>query len=175
MIGAGASGLVTCGALLEGQVDVVCMESGEDIAGLWAESRAYDCLTLNSSKLMAELPNFTWSEGGINPTTFPTRAEYASYLHAYARRFGINERVRLGHRVVEVAPLQPGPSSPLKKGWKVVTEAGGVRRTELFDAVIVCTGHFEQAKRLATHERPSVCFLRQPSVVLFFFFFFFFF
>lgn len=43
-----------------------------------------------------------------------------------------------------VLSVRKRPDFPASGQWEVVTEAGGVRESHIFDAVMVCTGHYQE-------------------------------
>ncbi|KAI5082142.1 hypothetical protein GOP47_0001885 [Adiantum capillus-veneris] len=93
---------------------------------------------------------------------YPDHAEVLAYLQDYALHFNLLPYVRFGRRVTQVAPIHkptvhpeslahPLPSKSefrLPHQWSVTSEAeaGRMTMTDIFDAVVICNGHYFQPK-----------------------------
>lgn len=124
VIGAGASGLSTAGALARRGVDALVVDRGTLIGESWANR--YERLHLHTIRRFSGLAHH-----GI-PRRFPrylSKDEYAAYLQEYAETAGL--RVALGETVTAV-----------RSGWEVETS----QRTLRTHVVVVATGHYLQPR-----------------------------
>jgi cation diffusion facilitator CzcD-associated flavoprotein CzcO len=134
VIGAGPSGLTACKTLREAGLDATCFEAGSRVGGQWVidnssgTSAAYHSLRTNTNRAMSRFSDFTFPD---DYPEYPSHAQMADWLEAYARRFGVLEHVRFGARVARIDARECG------EFW-VHTQAG---TTESFDAVVVATGN----------------------------------
>ncbi|XP_051194798.1 flavin-containing monooxygenase FMO GS-OX-like 4 isoform X2 [Lolium perenne] len=162
VIGAGAAGLVAARELRrEGHTPVV-FERTDDVGGTWVYDDAdatasRDPLAARRSNLYASLRtnlprqsmgffDFPFAAGPDgDPRTFPGHEEVLRYLREFARRFDLHGLVRLETEVVRVSRDANANSS-----WRVRYSrklAGSEKREEeeeVFDAVVVCNGHYYQ-------------------------------
>jgi hypothetical protein len=136
VVGAGASGLAALRALTRVGFDAVAYERGQAIGGVWTlEDRptaAYRSLHLITSRPRTEFAEFPMPDGTAE---YPARDDVGRYLDAYAIRYGLHERVRLGAGVRH-ARRRPGG------GWELELEGG---ETEQADVLVAANGHNEQA------------------------------
>jgi cation diffusion facilitator CzcD-associated flavoprotein CzcO len=124
VIGAGASGLSTAGALARRGVDALVVDRGERIGESWANR--YERLHLHTIRRFSGLAHHRI------PRRYPrylSKDEYAAYLREYAVAAGL--RVALGEAVTAV-----------RAGWEVETS----RRTLPANVVVVATGHYLQPR-----------------------------
>ncbi|NXH65221.1 FMO4 monooxygenase, partial [Rhabdornis inornatus] len=146
VIGAGAGGLVSVKCCLEEGLEPTCFESSEDIGGIWrytdsTDSRrvsVYRSVIANTSKEMSCFSDFPF------PQDFPSYLPHGlvlEYFRMYARHFDLLRHVRFQTTVLSV---RRRPDFTTSGQWEVVTEAGGVRESHVFDAVMVCTGHYQK-------------------------------
>jgi Flavin-binding monooxygenase-like len=139
VIGAGSSGLAALKVLGEHGIAVECFERGSDLGGLWRYendnglSGAYASLRTNVSRRRMQYPSFPMPR---SPIDFPTHAEMAAYLDAYADAFGLRELVRFGCTIERMEPDARGR-------WCLSLDDGGVRT---YDAVVVAIGLFWRPK-----------------------------
>ena len=139
IIGAGLGGLVSARWLLEQGFEPVIFDLGGRAGGQWTRdprfSGIWASMRANSSKYMTALSDFPLPPG--TPLYPPNEAVYA-YLRSYAERFDLLPRLRLGTRVVEVAPQPDG-------GWRVrVAGHDGRRREEIHSKVVVASGRYNK-------------------------------
>lgn len=161
VIGAGAAGLVAARELLQEHHDVTVFEQTESVGGVWVydpEIEKEDLLgTRNARKrvhssmyasLRTNLPReimgytdfpFLPRPGG-DSRRFPGHAEVASYLQAFAEYYGLLNLVEFS-TVVEYVGRNENRNS-----WKVRTRRRDETKEELFDAVVVCNGHYSEPK-----------------------------
>jgi len=142
VIGAGACGLCAAKYLLEVGFGVTVFEIGSQIGGMWCygndngRSSAYRTLHINTSRGVTR-----FSDLDFDPSTqdFPDHVDMHRYLIAYADRFGVTPHIRFNSRVTALQPrFQPHKEHPR---WEAEV-ADGTR--EIFDAVIVASGHLTQ-------------------------------
>jgi cation diffusion facilitator CzcD-associated flavoprotein CzcO len=69
---------------------------------------------------------------------FPSHRQLLAYFADYARAFQLERHVRLGSRVEQCALGGDGR-------WTVRVSANGETRAELFDSLLVCSGHHREA------------------------------
>ncbi|XP_051501583.1 flavin-containing monooxygenase 5-like [Myxocyprinus asiaticus] len=144
VIGGGTSGLASIKCCLDEGLEPVCFESSNDIGGLWCfkenpdpdRASIYHSLIINTSKEM-----MCYSD-------FPIPAHFPNYMHnslimdyfrMYAEHFQLTQYIRFQTKVLNVTQR---PDFPHSGQWDVETESkDGRREKQVFDAVMVCTGH----------------------------------
>ncbi|KAK7133345.1 hypothetical protein R3I94_015273 [Phoxinus phoxinus] len=144
VIGGGTSGLTCIKCCLDEGLEPVCFETSDDIGGLWRfkehpdpdRASIYYSLIINTSKEM-----MCYSD-------FPIPAHFPNYMHnslimdyfrMYAEHFQLKRHIRFQTKVLHVTPR---PDFPHSGQWDVETESkDGQREKQVFDAVMVCTGH----------------------------------
>jgi len=98
IVGAGPSGLAACKhALAKGFCPEV-FESGTAVGGVWNRTLASTRLQTPASAY--RFSDFPWPASAADEGLFPRHDQVAEYTAAYARRFGVLERVRFGCRVL---------------------------------------------------------------------------
>ncbi|XP_061681911.1 uncharacterized protein LOC133503922 isoform X2 [Syngnathoides biaculeatus] len=97
----------------------------------------YRSVVINTSKEMMTFSDFP------PPGHFPNNMHHSEvllYLRLYAQSFGLLQRIRFQTTVVG---MRPTPDFPATGRWEVETERrNGQRESQVFDAVMVCTGHY---------------------------------
>ena len=89
VIGAGPAGLASAAELKRRGVPALVLDRADGVGSSWRGR--YDRLRLNSSRPFSKLPHGRYPRGtGI----FPSRDEMVGYLDGYARRHGIELRLR---------------------------------------------------------------------------------
>ncbi|XP_048064533.1 flavin-containing monooxygenase 5-like [Megalobrama amblycephala] len=144
VIGGGTSGLTCIKCCLDEGLEPVCFETSDDIGGLWRfkenpepdRASIYHSLIINTSKEM-----MCYSD-------FPIPAHFPNYMHnslimdyfrMYAEHFQLKRHIRFQTKVLHVTPR---PDFPHSGQWDVEIESkDGQREKQVFDAVMVCTGH----------------------------------
>lgn len=173
VIGAGASGLVAARELRREGHTVVVFERGDQVGGVWVYTpdSETDPLGLDPNRnvihcslyntLRTNLPRevmgfrdypFVAKEGDQerDQRRFPGHKEVLMYLKDFAKEFEIEELVRFETEVIKVKfMVEIGK-------WKVETKKkkGGFCGHELFDAVVVCAGHYWEP---LIAEIPGIC------------------
>ena len=113
IVGAGPSGLAACKHALAKGFRPVVFESSAAVSGVWAR-------TLSSTRLQTPASTFRFSDfpwpAGTAPYEFPRHDHVAAYMAAYARRFGVLERVRFGSTVLGAE--YAGPPERVVAAWE---------------------------------------------------------
>ena len=127
-MGAGPSGLVAAKHALEAGFDATVFEASDDLGGQWystaAHSGVWPGMRTNTSRAMTAFSDFP---APAEHPLHPTAEQIHDYLRAYARHFGVGDRIRFGTEVVRLAP-----------GWEV--------NGERFDAVVIASGRFRKPR-----------------------------
>eukprot|EP00741_Cyanophora_paradoxa_P014554 tig00020806_g14034.t1 len=157
VIGAGVSGLTAAKCCADEGLTPVVFEQSRQIGGLWrfTEEESHSSImrttVINTSKEMMCFSDFPMPES--YPTFLPHRL-VLQYLEDYAEHFKLLQYVRFGCRIVSVEPERVGEERPESAGgpggrWRIRWESthdesgtgASAAAEELFDAVMVCTGH----------------------------------
>jgi dimethylaniline monooxygenase (N-oxide forming) len=138
IVGGGAAGITMAKTLLERGIEFHCFERSRQLGGLWAEGRSdyavsYRSLHLNSSKRQMEFRDYPFPDSYPD---FPSRAQVASYLGAYARRYGVDDHVALNSPVTDIEQTPDGR-------WNIRVNDGEPRN---YDVVLLATGHHSTPK-----------------------------
>ncbi|XP_069825155.1 dimethylaniline monooxygenase [N-oxide-forming] 2-like [Dendropsophus ebraccatus] len=144
IIGAGCSGLTAIKCCLEEGLEPTCFEQSDGIGGLWKftetieEDRAsiYKSVFTNTSKEMMCYSDFPMPE---DFPVFPHHSKVLEYLHLYAEHFNLRQYIQFQTKVCSVK--QHDDFATTGK-WNIVVEKGRRKKTDVFDAVIVCNGHY---------------------------------
>ncbi|GJN29056.1 hypothetical protein PR202_gb17248 [Eleusine coracana subsp. coracana] len=160
IVGAGPSGLTACKHLLARGFRPVVFDAGSAVGGVWRRTLA--STRLQTPAAPYRFSDFPWPEAAVAAeASFPRHDEVAAYLAAYARRFGVLERVRFGCRVVgaaeeEVAAWErwSGTGEAFGDGtgeWHLTVmshDSGEAPSTQVhkFDFLILCVGRYGVAK-----------------------------
>jgi dimethylaniline monooxygenase (N-oxide forming) len=139
VIGAGAGGLTAARALREVGLTPVVYEASEEIGGLWVYRErgtgpAYRSLRTNTSKQVTAFSDFPFPD---DLPEFPERAAVEAYLGRYADAFELRPLIRFGCSVRRLEPEAPA-------GWRLTIAEGHLESTDVFDAVVVCSGIFSK-------------------------------
>ena len=143
VIGAGPSGITAAKNCIENGLDVVVFEKNDKVGGNWVfnsktgHSSVYENTFLISSKIWSEFEDFAM------PSSFPdypSHIQLQNYFESYARNFGVLEKVRFDHTVIDAKPVG-------EKGWSITfIDNTGTEKTEVFDYVMVSNGHHNVPK-----------------------------
>ncbi len=82
IVGAGPGGLAVSQQLAARNIRHVVLERGDSPGWMWGH--VYDSLRLHTGKHLSSLPGMPFPSG---TSLFPSRSEFAAYLHDYAARF----------------------------------------------------------------------------------------
>jgi len=149
ILGGGAAGLSTAGALAERGIEATVIEQDDHIGGSW--SHRYQNLRLHTTRRYSGLAHYAIPG---NRSRYLTKDEYADYLREYARELHVD--LSLGERVLAV--LQ---TTDMNEGtnWQVETSKA-MRHAPV---VVIATGlyaqpympHFEGIERFTGDLRHS--------------------
>ncbi|KZV99127.1 FAD/NAD(P)-binding domain-containing protein [Exidia glandulosa HHB12029] len=104
IVGAGPAGLVACKTFLEARdgqfpFEPVVFEAEDDVGGTF-RYRSYEGATLVSSKQLTCFSDFRLP---FEHADHLTLEEYCAYLRAYVSHFSFWDRIKFGHRVVQIS------------------------------------------------------------------------
>ncbi|XP_048207847.1 flavin-containing monooxygenase 5-like [Perognathus longimembris pacificus] len=147
VIGGGSSGLTCIKSCLEGGLEPVCFERTDDIGGLWrfqenpepGRASIYKSVVINTSKEMMCFSDFPIPDHYAN---FMHNSQVLEYFRMYAKEFDLLKYIRFKTTVCSV---KKQPDFSTSGQWEVVTECEGTKQVDVFDAVMVCTGHHTDA------------------------------
>ncbi|KAK3009227.1 hypothetical protein RJ639_014764, partial [Escallonia herrerae] len=167
VIGAGPSGLVAARELRKEGQNVVVLEQNHDIGGQWlydpkvededplgkgttlkVHSSMYDSLRLTSPREIMGFTDFPFVvKKGRDMRRFPGHNELLLYLKDFTECFGLREMVRFNTRVKYVGMLDYAEFGKNLR-WVVKSEEKNSEEVveEVFDAVVVATGHYSQPR-----------------------------
>lgn len=167
VIGAGPSGLVAARELRKEGHTVVVVEQNHDVGGQWlyepkvegedplgkgkalnVHSSMYESLRLTSPREIMGFTDFPFLiKKGRDTRRFPGHKELLLYLKDFCEWFGLREMIRFNTRVEYVGMLDYGEFGKDLR-WVVETRAKDSDKvvSEVFDAVVVATGHYSQPR-----------------------------
>lgn len=126
IVGAGPGGLAAAKYAIEAGLDVTVFEASDDLGGQWhvtaSHSGVWPGMHTNTSRAMTAFSDFP---APADHPLHPAAEQVHAYLHAYARKFGVIDRIRFRSRVESV-----------RAGWEVDGEP--------FDCVVVASGRFRK-------------------------------
>ncbi|KAF3504868.1 hypothetical protein F2Q69_00041015 [Brassica cretica] len=176
VIGAGAAGLVAARELRREGHSVVVFERQKQVGGTWiytdhvetdplsvdptrtvVHSSVYASLRTNLPRECMGYLDFPLVVRSGDPRRFPSHGEVLAYLQDFAKEFAIEEMIRFGTAVERVAPESEGGN----RKWRVEsTETEKrVRRDEVYDAVVVCSGHYTEPRLADIPGNLKICYL----------------
>ncbi|XP_048738339.2 flavin-containing monooxygenase 5-like [Ostrea edulis] len=143
VIGGGCCGLTSVKACLEYGMEPVCFERTDDICGLWrftegnieGKGSVAKSTLIKTSKEMSAFSDFP------PPPEFPVymHQEYVcKYFRLYADNFDLKKHVRFN---TEVERISKADDFVENGRWKLKIKEAGAVTEEIYDAVMVCTGH----------------------------------
>ncbi len=169
IIGAGAAGLVTAKELIQEGHKVIVFEQAMQVGGLWVydhevdsdllgveplrkrvHSSVYASLRTNVPREVMSFIDFPFlTRQGRDERCYPSHNEVALYLEDFAKEFDLLHVVQFGTFVEHVELVTMDSTG--EKRWKVITTkridgALDEVKEELFDAVVVCSGHYFEPK-----------------------------
>ncbi|KAF6292879.1 flavin containing dimethylaniline monooxygenase 4 [Rhinolophus ferrumequinum] len=157
VIGAGVSGLSSIKCCLDEDLEPTCFERSTAIGGLWKFTETskdgmtgvYKSLVTNVCKEMSCYSDFPFQEDYPN---FMSQEKFWNYLQEFAEHFDLLKYIRFRTTVCSITKR---PDFSETGQWDVVTETEEKRETAVFDAVMVCTGHFLNP-RLPLESFPGI-------------------
>ncbi|KAJ8376351.1 hypothetical protein SKAU_G00069310 [Synaphobranchus kaupii] len=147
VIGAGSSGLACIKCCLDEGLEPVCFECSDDIGGLWRYKERpepehcsiYRSLITNTSKEIMCFSDFPMPDHYPN---YLHNSQLLQYLGLYAAHFDLLRHI---HFQTSVCSVKQGPEFSHSGQWEVETKNRvGDKESHIFDAVLVCTGHYTQ-------------------------------
>ncbi|XVE56871.1 hypothetical protein DITRI_Ditri04bG0045100 [Diplodiscus trichospermus] len=167
VIGAGPSGLVAAKELRKEGHTVVVLEQNHDIGGQWlyepnvenedplgrkeflnVHSSLYDSLRIASPREIMGYTDFPFLvKKGRDMRRFPGHKELWLYLKDFCEWFGLKEMIRFNTRVEYVGMLDYAEFGKDLK-WVVKSKEKTAEKVveEVFDAVVVATGHYSHPR-----------------------------
>ncbi|XP_072317869.1 uncharacterized protein [Eucyclogobius newberryi] len=153
VVGAGAAGLCAARHILSKPGSFsppVVFESGPSVGGTWiyedqhgpsTHSSMYHNLRTNLPKEVMMFPDFPFDP---DLDSFISHREVLVYLQKYCKNFSIGPNIRFNTAVECVRPVvMETADRKSKTEWEVTSSDGaGSKRTERFDSVFVCSGHY---------------------------------
>jgi len=138
VIGAGPCGLTALKNLKQaGLRDIVCYEAGSQVGGNWVfrdehgHSSIYETTHTISSKSLSQFDDFPMPR---DYPEYPSHVQVLAYFQSYARHFDVLDHVRFRSRVAAAERRSDGR-------WQITVSRAGGPEVELFDHLIVCSGH----------------------------------
>jgi len=167
VIGAGPSGLVAARELRKEGHKVVVLEQNHDVGGQWlyepnveeedplgrkpflkVHSSIYESLRLTSPREIMGFSDFPFLvKKGRDMRRFPSHTELLLYLRDFCHYFSLRDLIRFNTRVDHVGMLDYGVCGGDLK-WIVRSMDINTEKVveEVFDAVVVATGHYSQPR-----------------------------
>ena len=141
VIGAGPCGLTTLKNLLAaGFDDVVCYDESGAIGGNWVFSEdpsrtsVYEVTHIISSKWLSGFEDFPMPD---DYPDYPSHRQILAYFEDYAAHFGLLPHVHLRTQVRHASLRSDGR-------WAIRLSVEGRVEEEIFDHLIVCSGHHRE-------------------------------
>ncbi|XP_053169497.1 dimethylaniline monooxygenase [N-oxide-forming] 2-like isoform X2 [Hemicordylus capensis] len=146
IIGAGVSGLTSIKCCLDEGLEPTCFEKHDGIGGVWQftetaeEGRVnvYRSVVTNTSKEMTCFSDFPFPEDCPNYLHHATLLEY---IRTYAEHFHLLNFI---HFKTTVCSIRKHPDFASTGQWVVYTETNGEQTSNVFDAVMVCSGCYAE-------------------------------
>jgi cation diffusion facilitator CzcD-associated flavoprotein CzcO len=130
IVGGGASGLSTAGALSMLGIRPTILDQDDRIGGSW--EKRYESLKLHTIRRYSGLAHYPIP--GDRPR-YLSKNQYAEYLREYADALALD--VSLGERVDSLEKI---PENAAGMNWELVTNAGKRRSS----VVVIATGHYSE-------------------------------
>ena len=132
IVGAGFGGLSSAKVLQEFGHDVHVFEKDSEVGGVWAASRRYPGLGTQNVRSTYCLSDYPYPKG---TPEWPSGEQVQSYMAGYAKKFGIDRKIRLNTSVDNAKQNANG-------SWTLTFTSNGKTSTEDFDYLIVANGIF---------------------------------
>ncbi|KAI1280845.1 Dimethylaniline monooxygenase [N-oxide-forming] 2 [Halotydeus destructor] len=144
VIGAGVAGLVSIKECLVQNLDVTCFEGSADIGGIWrfedtdtGRTTAMRNTVMNTNIVMSCFSDFPPNH---DTALFLSHGDAQKYLEDYAEHFDLRRHIRFNSTVSEVSRRED-------LTWKVDYRDATGDQSDIFQAVLICTG---------LHCQPSI-------------------
>ncbi|XP_074076977.1 flavin-containing monooxygenase 5-like [Macrotis lagotis] len=145
VIGAGVSGLGAIKVCLEEGLEPTCFEGSHDIGGLWRYEEnnesgrlysVYKSATCNTSKEMTAYSDYPFPDHYPN---YLHNSKIMKYLQMYVKHFDLLKYIHFQTKVCSVKKRSDFSSTGQ---WDVVVDANGKQESYVFDAIMVCSGYY---------------------------------
>lgn len=135
VIGAGISGVSAARALRAAGFDVLVLEKGRNVGGVWDPDRSYPNISTQTNR-----PQYSFSDLPMPREwdEWPVGAQVHTYLEDYAKHNGVRELIRFGRAVSAVR------WDPEEAEWVVTHRGDDGEETSRFSHVVVATGIFNR-------------------------------
>lgn len=152
IIGCGSSGLISLKTALAELPDweVVCFEKSNRITGCWGNP--YPGFVSTSTRYTTQFACFPERDASVEPDAGRSRAEffrnaeYGEYLNRFADAFQLRGHIRLEHDVASLT--RDGAGGWLVRYRDIAAPEKSAIVSELFHAVIICTGLVAEIKQI---------------------------
>jgi dimethylaniline monooxygenase (N-oxide forming) len=155
IIGAGVSGIIAIKCCLDEELEPVCFERTGNIGGLWR----YEEETTEGQGCVMKTTVINTSKEMMAFSDFPPPADFANFMHntkvldyilLYAKHFDVLKHVLYQQEIVSVQKADDFDSTgrwvlTIRDHSNTAASTKSERR-EIFDAVLVCTGHHADKK-----------------------------
>ncbi len=134
IVGAGACGLAVVKNFALRGIPFDCFEALSDVGGIWnpkSPHAVYGSTYLNSSDRLTRYVDFPFPE---EAAYYLSAAQAEDYPRAYAREFGLYDRISFNSRVVS--------AERCREGWQILLQ--GDKRPRIYAGLVVANGHHWQ-------------------------------
>lgn len=142
IVGSGASSLVAAKSLLQVGIKPTIFEKTSSLGGIWKPTnlngKCWNSLRTNLSKFTCVFSDFPWPKHCEN-IMFPSSLDMYQYLWKYSEHFGITEHISYNSTVVNTSLTSQG-----KYSLEWINALTNTLNVEIFDAVVVASGFFEE-------------------------------
>ena len=145
IIGAGASGLTAIKCCVDEGLEPVCLERTDDIGGLWNYTdgvREHQACVMKTTVINTSKEMMCYSDCPI-PTDFPIfmhNTKVQEYFRLYADKFDMHKYITFNMEILKVEPTEDFETTG-QWAVKIQNRKTEEVKDEVFDAVMVCTGH----------------------------------
>ncbi|KAF3937967.1 hypothetical protein ABW19_dt0203931 [Dactylella cylindrospora] len=162
VVGAGWYGLCIAKTYLQvyPETNLVVLEEASTAGGVWAKHRLYPGLKSNNQYGLYdpnlgtyEYPDFPMKPFGVEPATHIPGEIVHEYLTAYAKKFGVFNKIRFNNKLVSAEYKED------ENKWLLTVQEGEMIKTTLTDKLVLATGltsepFLPQIKGSESFERP---------------------
>ena len=146
VIGAGTAGICSAKHALKAGLSVTVFEQADQVGGTWVytdqtkdetgsvHTSMYKGLHTNLPKEIMGYPDFPIPD---QERSYIPSGDMLAFLKLYAKEFNVDKVTKFRHQVIRVRPFDDQ--------WEVIVKdlsGDGRVDTYMFDAVIVCNGHY---------------------------------
>ena len=82
-------------------------------------------------------------DGSRDPRRHPGHSEVLAYLRDFAKEFDVEEMIRFE---TEVVRAEPAADEENRGKWRVESRSSDGAADEIYDAVVVCNGHYTEPR-----------------------------